>query len=202
MKVLLLQDVDNVGLAGEVANVSSGYGRNYLLPQRLATLATEGALKRAEAVRKAGEARRAQEKADAEAIAGQIGGATVVFERRAGERGQLYGSVTSSDIAQKIQEEFDIDIDRRKLVLPEPLRSLGEFDVSIRLMIEVSTQVKVVVIEEGKVYVPSTATPEGTVSETQAEAEAEAAVETGPVDETPEEPVSEAETDSTEETTN
>ncbi|MFQ5577463.1 MAG: 50S ribosomal protein L9, partial [Anaerolineae bacterium] len=86
MKVLLLQDVDNLGLAGEVAKVANGYGRNYLIPQNLAVLATPGALKQAKNIRQAGELQRAREKADAEAIKNQIEGTTLVFERRAGER--------------------------------------------------------------------------------------------------------------------
>lgn len=157
MKVLLLQDVDNLGLAGDVVKIAPGYGRNYLLPQKLAILATPGALKQAEAVRKAGELRRAREKADAEAIVNQIKDKVLVFERRAGERGQLYGSVTASDIAQKLSEQVEIEIDRRKINLPEPLRTLGEWDVSIRLMVEVSTTVRVIVIGEGETYtLPST----------------------------------------------
>jgi large subunit ribosomal protein L9 len=150
MKVLLLEDVDNLGLAGEVAEVAPGYGRNYLIPQNLAILATRGALKQAEAVRRTGEQRRAREKSDAEAIANQIGGKKIVFERRAGERDRLYGSVTAADIAKEIYDEFKLDIDKRKIRLPEPIRSLGEWDVPIRLMVEVTTTLKVIVIGEGQ----------------------------------------------------
>ncbi len=157
MKILLLQDVDDLGLAGEVANVARGYGRNYLMPRKLAIPATGGALKQAENIRKSGEARRAREKADAEAIVGQIGGAVLVFERRASERGQLYGSVTNTDIAEAIQEKFEIEIDRRRIQLSEPIRALGEFNVEIRLMTEVSLAITVAVIQEGTVYAPAIA---------------------------------------------
>ena len=191
MQVLLLQDVDNLGLAGDVTKVAPGYARNYLLPQQLATPATEGALKQAEAIRKNGEARRAREKSDAEAIAGQIGDSVLVFERRAGQRGQLYGSVTTGDIVEAIQEKFELEIERRKLVLAEPIRSLGEFDVTIRLMVEVATNITVAVIEEGKVYVP--AKPEGeedSEEDAVAEAEATQAAEEAPA--VVEEPAAEA----------
>lgn len=164
MKVLLIEDVDNLGLAGEVTDVAPGYGRNYLLPQQLAILATPGAMKQAEAIRKAGELKRAQEKADAEAIANQIDGQLLVFERRAGDRGQLYGSVTASDIAEALSEKVDIEIDRRKINLPEPLRSLGEWDVTVRLMIEVSVTIHVAVIAEGETYVPGGAAEEEEVA--------------------------------------
>ncbi len=171
MKVLLLQDVDNLGLAGDVAKVAPGYGRNYLLPQGMAVLATKSALKQAEAIRKAGELRRAQEKEDALAIANQINGAVFVFERRAGERDKLYGSVTVGDIATAINEKFGLDIHKRKIALPEPIRSLGEYAIAVKLMVEVTAHVKAVVINEGETYDPNAA------AEAKAEAEAAEAAE-------------------------
>ncbi len=150
MKVLLLQDVDKLGLAGDVVKVANGYGRNYLIPQKIATLATASALKQAQAIRKAGELTRAREKSDAEAIANQLKNAVLVFERRAGTQDKLYGSVTANDIVQALNDKFGLKIDKRKVSLPEPIRSLGQWDVSIKLMIEVSALVKVVVVQEGK----------------------------------------------------
>ncbi len=158
MKVLLLQDVDNLGLAGNVANVANGYGRNYLLPQGMAVLATRNALKQAEAIRKVGELSRAREKEDATAIANQINGAVLVFERRAGDRDKLYGSVTVGDIAMALNEKFELDINKRKISLPEPIRALGEYDIAVKLMIEVTAHVKVVVLNEGEPYVPAAET--------------------------------------------
>ena len=155
MKVLLLEDVDNLGLAGEVANVAPGYGRNYLIPQNMAILATRGALKQAESIRKTGELRRAQEKADAEAISNQLSGQTLVFERRVGERDRLYGSVTTTDIAKAILDEIGLDIDKRKIRLPEPIRTVGQWDVPVRLMVEVTANVKVIVIGEGQPLPPA-----------------------------------------------
>lgn len=149
MKVLLIEDVDNLGYAGDVKTVANGYGRNYLIPQRLAVLATPGALKQAETIRKAAEKRRAHEKEDAEAIASQLVGLELLFERRAGETGKLYGSVTSADIAEAIEAKTGIALDKRKVALPEPIRNLGEQEVLIKLMIEVKTTIKVEVLPQG-----------------------------------------------------
>jgi len=149
MKVLLIEDVDNLGYAGDVKNVANGYGRNYLLPQNLAVLATPGALKQAETIRKAAEKRRAQDMEDAKAIANQIVGLKFLFERRAGETGKLYGSVTSGDIAEAIKDRTGIELDKRKVALPEPIRNLGEQEVPIKIMIDVTTSISVEVVPLG-----------------------------------------------------
>jgi len=149
MRVLLLQDVDNLGYAGDVKKVANGFGRNYLLPQNLAVLATPGALKQAETIRKTAEKYRAQEMEDAKAIANQLVNLELLFERRAGETGKLYGSVTSGDIADAIKDKTELDIDKRKVALPEPIRALGEQEVTIKLMIDVATTIKVEVVPLG-----------------------------------------------------
>jgi len=149
MRVLLIQDVDNLGYAGDVKRVANGFGRNYLLPQNLAVLATPGALKQAETIRKTAEKHRAQETEDAKAIANQLANLELLFERRAGETGKLYGSVTSGDIADAIKEKTELDIDKRKVALPEPIRALGEQEVTIKLMIDVATTIKVEVVPLG-----------------------------------------------------
>lgn len=149
MKILLIEDVDNLGYAGDVKDVANGYGRNYLLPQGLAVLATPGALKQAETIRKAAEKRRAQEMEDAKAIANQLTDLELLYERRAGETGKLYGSVTSNDIAEAIEEKTGIEIDKRKVALPEPIRELGDQDVTIKLMIDVAVTIKVHVLPLG-----------------------------------------------------
>jgi large subunit ribosomal protein L9 len=187
MKVLLIEDVDNLGYAGDVKKVADGYGRNYLIPQRMAVLATPGALKQADTIRKAAEKRRAQETDDAKAIANQLAGLEFVFERRAGDMGKLYGSVTSGDIAQAIEEKTKIAVDKRKVALPEPIRTLGEQEVEIKLMIDVKTSIKVEVlplggiIERSRLAEAEVAQSEeaATVSEdnTPAEVEAEPEVE-------------------------
>lgn len=149
MRVLLIKDVDNLGYAGDVKDVANGYGRNYLIPQELAVLASPGALKQAETIRKAAEKQRAAEMADAQAIANQVSGLDLLFERRAGETGKLYGSVTSSDIAEAIAEKTGIELDKRKVALPEPIRSLGKEEVLIKLMIDVTTTLQVEVLPLG-----------------------------------------------------
>jgi len=149
MKVLLIQDVDNLGYAGDVKKVADGFGRNYLLPQQTAVLATPGALKQAETIRKAGEKRRAQETEDARAIANQLAGLRLLFERRAGETGKLYGSVTSGDIAAAITNKTGIELDKRKVALPEPIRNLGGQEVPVKLMIDVVTSITVEVLPLG-----------------------------------------------------
>ena len=149
MQVLLIKDVDNLGYAGEVKKVANGFGRNYLLPQELAVVATPGALKQAETIRKAAEKQRAREMEDAKAIASQIEGLHLMFERRAGETGKLYGSVTSGDIADEIAAKTEITIDKRKVALAEPIRNLGEMDVTVKLMIDLSTSIKVDVLPLG-----------------------------------------------------
>jgi large subunit ribosomal protein L9 len=149
MQVLLIKDVDNLGYAGDVKKVAGGFGRNYLLPQGLAVLATAGALKQAETIRRAAEKHRAQEMEDAKAIASQLEGLVLLFERRAGETGKLYGSVTSGDIAEAIAEKTDIELDKRKVALAEPIRNLGKQEVPIKLMIDMTTTIEVEVLPLG-----------------------------------------------------
>jgi len=149
MRVLLIKDVDNLGYAGDVKVVANGFGRNYLIPQELAVPATPGAMKQAETIRKAAEKQRARETEDARAIANQLAGLELLFERRAGETGKLYGSVTSADIAEAITKKTGIDLDKRKVALPEPIRNLGKEEVPIKLMINVSAAIKVEVLPLG-----------------------------------------------------
>jgi len=183
MKVLLIQDVDNLGYAGDIKTVADGFGRNYLLPQKLAVLATPGALKQSDTIRKAAEKHRAREKEDAQAVANQLVGLELVFERRAGETGKLYGSVTAADIADAIKAKTELEIDKRKVALHEPIRVLGQQDVTIRLMIEVSTTVKVTVLPEGGILERERLTAQEAVTpepEPEPELEPEPVVESQP----------------------
>jgi large subunit ribosomal protein L9 len=147
MKVLLLKDVINLGLAGDVVTVADGYGRNYLIPRGLAKLATPGALKDADQIRKAGERTRARQLAGAQDLAERIEGLTLTFTARAGETGKLYGSVTTADLAEAVEREVGQELDRRKII-SDPLRQLGEHSVEIRLMTDVSANLKVVIEPE------------------------------------------------------
>lgn len=149
MKVLLTQDVYNLGHAGEVKTVADGYGRNYLLPRGLAVLATPGAVKRADAIRAAALRRRAQEQSDMQAIAQVINGATLTFTARAGEKGKLYGSITTAQIAEKISALLGREFDRRRIALREPIRNVGSYAVQVRLAMDITPVVNVVVTPEG-----------------------------------------------------
>ncbi len=175
MQVLLIKDVDNLGYAGDVKKVANGFGRNYLIPQKMAILATPGALKQAETVREIGERRRAQEMEDAKAIANQIKDLVLVFERRSGEMGKLYGSVTPKDIAEKIKEDLGINLDKRKIALAEPIRQLGMHNVTIKVVIDLSVDIKVEVLTEGGIVERARQEAKAKAAAAKAQAEAEAA---------------------------
>ncbi len=144
MKVLLLEDVINVGVAGDVVTVADGYGRNYLIPRGMAKVATSGALKQADQIRTAGERKRDRELASAQDLARRIEALTLTFQARAGEKGKLYGSVTTADLAEAMERELDQEIDRRKII-SDPLRQLGEHSVEVRLMTDVSATLQVII---------------------------------------------------------
>lgn len=180
MKVLLKEDVDNLGYAGEVYKVADGYGRNYLIPQGMAVVATPSMMKQAEAWRRKAEARRAQQRAEYEALAAQIEGVRLTFTARAGDSGKLYGSITTSQIADALNEELGTDIDRRKVGV-EPLRQLGEHKVVVRLSGEFQPKLTVVIESEDgeEVVVEEPVTMEemaAAESETEEAAEVETAV--------------------------
>ena len=145
MKVLLLRDHDKLGKAGDIKNVADGYARNFLLPRRLAVLATAGALKQAETVRRAEEKRRARLFAEAQAVAHQLTGTTLIFRALASEAGKLYGSITAGDIAEAVQREKGLELDKRRIELREPLRSLGTHTVSVRLAAELVPSLTVII---------------------------------------------------------
>ena len=145
MKVLLMRDHAKLGKAGTVKNVADGYARNYLIPRGLAVLATGGALKQADTIRKSEEKRQAKLFSEAQAVANQLTGTTLTFRALAGETGKLYGSITAQDIAQAIQAEKGIELDKRKIELREPLRSLGTHAVPIRLSSDLAPEVTVII---------------------------------------------------------
>jgi large subunit ribosomal protein L9 len=149
-KVLLTQDVMDLGEAGDVRVVAGGYARNYLFPRGMAVLATRGALKQAEEIRRAGMIRRAQERKHAESQAALVQDKKLLFEAKAGETDRLYGSVTSADIADRIMDDTGIEIDRRRIQLEHPIRDLGIYNLTIRFMAEVSADFQVAVVREGE----------------------------------------------------
>ncbi len=150
MKVLLTQDVENVGLAGEIHQVAGGYARNFLMPRGLGVLATKGALKQADDIRQAGLRRRAAERANAEAQAQVISQQKLLFATRAGEGDRLYGSITSADIAEQLSAAVGFPVDRRRIQLEHPLRELGVYQVELRLVADVNPKFTVAVVREGE----------------------------------------------------
>jgi|WetSurMetagenome_2_1015567.scaffolds.fasta_scaffold225323_2 large subunit ribosomal protein L9 len=145
MEVILREHVDNLGRRGDVVKVADGYARNYLLPRKLALLVTGENRKRIERERKVADAREAEEKQAAEAIATRLSALDLAFERRVGENDTLYGSVTAADVAEALEAQ-GFPVDKRKVNLHEPLKALGEFDVPVKIHREVTAQVKVRVV--------------------------------------------------------
>jgi large subunit ribosomal protein L9 len=148
MEVILRQHVDNLGKRGEIVKVADGYARNYLLPRKLALPATEGNKKHVERERRIMDTKEADERSAAEALAARIGAVEISIARRVGDTQQLYGSVTGSDIADFLKAK-GFEIDRRKLILPEPIKNLGDHEVPLKLHREVTVPLKVHVVKEG-----------------------------------------------------
>ncbi|MGB9803209.1 50S ribosomal protein L9 [Desulfofundulus sp.] len=148
MKVILLEDVKNLGSRGSVVNVSDGYARNFLIPRGLAVEATPGKMKEL-AQQKAVEARKRQEaEARARDLAARLDGLTVQIKARVGEGGRLFGAVSSKDIAEALEQQYRVTIDKKKILLKEPIRQLGEQTLVIKLHPSVQAQVKVAVLPQ------------------------------------------------------
>ena len=148
MEVILREHVDNLGRRGEIVKVADGYARNYLLPRKLALLATDGNKKQIERERVKFDVKEADEQNAAQAIADRMANVEVVVARKVGETEALYGSVTTADITEALAAK-GFEIDRRKLQLVEPIKKLGEYDVVLKLHRDVTAHVKVKVVAEG-----------------------------------------------------
>ena len=148
-RILLRQDVDDLGARGEIVRVRAGYARNYLLPRKLAVEATKGNVKQIELERAALLKKEAGERATATGQGEQIAKLVLEFKRKSGEQGALYGSVTSMDIAEALQER-GYEIDRHRIHLREPIKRLGDFTVPLRLHREVSIDLQIKVSSEGE----------------------------------------------------
>jgi large subunit ribosomal protein L9 len=148
MEVILREHVDNLGRRGEIVKVAAGYARNYLLPRKLALPATEGNKKHVERERRIMEMREAEEKGQAAAMASRLALIDISIARRVGETDQLYGSVTAVDIADYLKTK-GFEIDRRKLILPEPIKTIGDHNVPLKLHREVTVPLVVKVVKEG-----------------------------------------------------
>ncbi len=147
MEVILKEDVAKLGSRGDVVKVAEGYGRNFLLPRKLAIEASAGNKKVIEQMRAAAVRRSAKEKAQAEELSKQFEGVSLTFARRSGEQDQLFGSVTSGDLAEALEKK-GFNIDRRKIQLHEPLKTLGEFTVPVKLHKDVTAHLKVTIEKE------------------------------------------------------
>jgi large subunit ribosomal protein L9 len=147
MKVILIEDVDDLGRAGEILNVKDGYGRNYLIPKKKALPATPDNVRKMERVRRELEAARNKARADAERLAERIRSLSLTLPRKAGEGDKLFGSVTSMDIQRALKDE-GIEVDRKRILLDEPIKSLGLFHVRVRLHREVTAELKIWVVQE------------------------------------------------------
>lgn len=147
MEVILREDVAQLGQRGDIVTVKDGYARNYLLPRKLAMAATASNRKQVADMKAAGARREATEKAAAESLAAQLAAVTLVLTAKAGESDQLFGSVTAMDIAAALEAK-GFSIDKRKIHLEEPIKTLGEYDVPLRLHREVTAPVKVSVVRE------------------------------------------------------
>ena len=147
VEVILRRHVDNLGRCGEIVKVADGYARNYLLPLKIALPVTEASRRQIERERTTAEVREAEEKQAAEALARRLGDVECVIARIVGEADALYGSVTNADISDSLAAK-DLAVEKRRILLPEPLKHLGEFVVPIRLHPDVTAQVKIRVVKE------------------------------------------------------
>lgn len=148
MKIVLRSDVANLGRKGDMVDVADGYARNYLVPKGLAMQATRGVTRQAEAMQRSRTVRDTKEREGAEALARQLAAKRVQITARAGEGGRLFGSVTSADLAEALEAQTGVAIDRRKLHLDEPIKTLGVHEVPVRLHADVSPVITVEVVAQ------------------------------------------------------
>lgn len=148
MKVILTQDVKKLGQEGDIVEVANGYGRNYLIPRGMAEEATKEKIKEVKEKNVSQEKKKEREKSEAEELKARIDGKSVTIKAKAGSSDKLFGAVTSKEISDILQEELGVSIDKKKIDVPEPIKSLGEHQVRIKLFPEVQAEVKVIVASE------------------------------------------------------
>jgi large subunit ribosomal protein L9 len=149
MKVMLVKDVYKLGRAGDIKRVADGYGRNFLIPQGFAVLATEGALKQIVKIKAQAEVRRSSQNEELKGLADQIKDVTLTFAAKAGDTGKLYGSITTQDIATALTEQVRFEV-KRQQVDTQPIRALGEFKAHVRLTMDLVPEIKIIVHREGE----------------------------------------------------
>lgn len=184
MKVMLIKDVYKLGRAGDVKKVADGYGRNFLIPQGLAVLATAGALKQVERIKGQAEIRRSSLNSELKGISDQINGLVLDFVVKAGETGKLYGSITPQDVATAITEKIRFEVKRQQVDM-QPVREIGEFPAHVRLTMDLVPEVKLVVHREGEVAEEEVKEEKKKAKGKKAKAEAETPAEETPVAEAP-----------------
>jgi large subunit ribosomal protein L9 len=167
MKVLLIKDVYKLGRAGDVKKVADGYGRNFLVPQGLAVLATPGALKQVERIRSQAEIQRAEQNQELQGLADQIAGTVLTFAAKAGETDKLYGSITTQMVAEALEVKTRYEVKRHQIDM-QPIRSLGEFTANVRLTMDLVPEIKIIVHREGEVIEKTAPAEEVVVEETPA----------------------------------
>ena len=177
MDVLLCEDVEKLGHRGDVVRVRAGYGRNFLLPQGLAINATSGNKKMIEEQRRVLAKREARERAAAQGVSENLNGIELRFDRKVGEHGILFGSVTALDITEALKEK-GYEVERRRVALKEPIKEVGDYDVAVKLHRDVTPTIKVRVRKEGTVDEPVAAPVEAAAAEEAPVATSEAAEET------------------------
>ena len=170
MKVLLIKDVYKLGRAGDIKKVADGYGRNFLIPQGLAVLATDGALKQVQKIKAQAEIRRNTQNEELKGVADLVKEVTLIFPAKAGETGKLYGSITTQDIATALTEKIRYEI-KRQQVDTQPIRTLGEFIAHVRLTMDLVPELKIIVHREGES--PEAAEPQKAEKAKASEAKAE-----------------------------
>jgi large subunit ribosomal protein L9 len=148
MKVVFMEDVPNVGKAGQIKDVADGYGKNYLIPHKLAVPAKPGDIKNVEAQIKARARVAAKTEAEMKSLAAELEGKEIMIKAKVGQQDRLYGSITSADIAATMESSLKVIVDKRKIELAEPIRTLGSFDVVIKLAKDITTKIKVTVAAE------------------------------------------------------
>ena len=185
MRVLFLKDVVRVAHAGDIKDVKNGYGRNYLLPQGLAVVATKDTIARSEGLRKSAEERRLREATDWQEVADALSETPVEIEARSGPTGRLYGSITNTMVAQKLNEMTGREVDRRDIRFHEPVRQTGEYSVPVRLYEDVELEIKLIVRAEGSESAPEAPTGEESSEEPPGDAAQPSAEETPEEAQTP-----------------
>lgn len=148
MKVILLKDVKDLGKKDEIVNVSDGYGQNYLIPRKIAKLATEGSINEAKDKKRAQDEKKARELDNAKKTASDLSDKVVIVKAKMGENGRLFGAVSSKDISDSIKSQLNLDVDKKKIDLAEPIKSQGEFEVAVKVYAGVSTKLRIKVIAE------------------------------------------------------